>query len=82
MQGASDGALLCSSFIRQPDASLPHVAVRGAERIDCKGNKPFISLSRDFFVFAVVAMDAQPDKQAQESVTACYIRCDAAEPHD
>lgn len=28
------------------------------------------------------ALSVQPDKQAQESVTGCYIRCNAAEPHD
>lgn len=35
-----------------------------------------------YFLFAGVAMIAEPDKQAQESVTGCYITCNAAEPHD
>lgn len=81
VQDASDGALLFISFIDQPDAALPYVAVRMVgNRYDHSVRVVLIRLfygGRLFF-----AMNSEPDKQAQESVTGRYITCNAAEPHD
>lgn len=30
----------------------------------------------------MLMLNAEPDKRARESVTVCYITCNAAEPHD
>lgn len=80
VQAASDGALLFISFNDQPDAAaLPYVAVRRTSwhRLFPAKETGFIFSLSLFF-----AMNAEPDKQAQESVTGCYIMCNAAEPHD
>lgn len=81
-QDASDGALLFISFIDQPDAALPYVAVRMVGNLYDHSIR--VALIRLFGVGGrlVFAMNSEPDKQAQESVTGRYITCNAAEPHD
>lgn len=61
---ASDGALLSASFVDQPRAALPYVAVRRKRH------------RRTVFHLLIAAVE--PHKQAQESVTGCYITCNAA----
>lgn len=74
VQPASDGALLFISFIiDQTDAALPHFAVRGTFPAEETISYHFL-----VWVFFFRDVDAQPDKQAQESVTARYIRRSAA----
>lgn len=44
--------------------------------------RALFAASRCYCLGAVFVVDAEPDKQARESVTGCYIMCNAAEPHD
>lgn len=73
----SDGAQPIGNQHRAP---LPYVAVRGS---GCTLTlSPSLTLARVYFLFAGVSVITEPDKQAQESATGCYITRNAAEPHD
>lgn len=73
---ASDGVPLIVSTVDQPHAVLPYVAVRRTLHVQMDAS----SFLWDGFV--VVNVRAEADKQAQESVTLCYITRNAAEAHD
>lgn len=72
---ASDGVPLIVSTVDQPHAVLPYVAVRRTRHLQMDAS----SFLLDGFV---VVVRAEADKQAQESVTVCYITRNAAEAHD
>ena len=84
VRAASDGALLPTASVEQPDAALPHVAVRGSGRRR-GGDETRPGCGRNqtgAFIARMPLSVGNADKQAQESMTGCYIRCNAAEPHD
>lgn len=78
MPAASDGAQPIVSIGNQHRAPLPYVAVRGSACTVRSSRSP----SLVYFLSAGVSLITEPDKQAQESVTGCYITRNAAEPHD